>query len=160
MSEIPGLDFRVDSTLTRLRGDLILESVVGEEMMEHEAGTTATIRAGYGADAAIVTEPTAVSGPPALAPCSGGGTIFEVTIEGLPGPEEHPVQKAWIAEQVPQCGYCQPGQILTATALLESGDELDDEAIDRAMDQVLCRCGTYQRIRRAIRRAAEEVRRG
>lgn len=66
-----------------LRGDLIVESVVGEEMMEHEAGTTATIKRGHVADAAIVAEPTAVTGAPALAPCSGGGTVFQLTIEGL-----------------------------------------------------------------------------
>jgi acetylornithine deacetylase/succinyl-diaminopimelate desuccinylase-like protein len=66
----------------RLRGDLILESVVGEEMMEHQAGTTATIRRGYRADAAIVTEPTSVAGAPTLATCSGGGTVFTLTIEG------------------------------------------------------------------------------
>ena len=80
-----------------------------------------------------------------------------ITIEGLPGPEEHPVQKAWIEEQVPQCGYCQPGQILNATALIEGDEELTDETITRSMDRVLCRCGTYQRIRKAIERAAEEV---
>ncbi len=67
----------------RLRGDLTVESVVGEEMMEHRAGTTATIERGYRADAAIVSEPTSVTGPPALAPCSGGGTVFTVRIEGL-----------------------------------------------------------------------------
>jgi acetylornithine deacetylase/succinyl-diaminopimelate desuccinylase-like protein len=67
----------------RLRGDLTLESVVGEENMEHEAGTTATIKRGYTADAAIVTEPTSFSGPPTLSPCSGGGTVFAITIEGL-----------------------------------------------------------------------------
>jgi len=67
----------------RLRGDLIVESVVGEEMMEHRAGTTATIEAGYRADAAIVVEPSSFSGSPALAPCSGGGTVFALQVEGL-----------------------------------------------------------------------------
>jgi acetylornithine deacetylase len=67
----------------RLRGDLIVESVVGEEMMEHRAGTTATIERGHRADAAIVSEPSSVTGPPALAPVSGGGTIFTLRIEGL-----------------------------------------------------------------------------
>ena len=67
----------------RLRGDLILESVVGEELMEHTAGTTATIEAGYRADAAIVVEPSSFSGPPTLAPMSGGGTVFTLVIEGL-----------------------------------------------------------------------------
>jgi len=67
----------------RLRGDLIVESVVGEELMEHRAGTTATIERGYRADAAIVSEPTSFSGRPTLAPASGGGTVFTLRIEGL-----------------------------------------------------------------------------
>jgi isoquinoline 1-oxidoreductase alpha subunit len=67
----------------------------------------------------------------------------------------HPVQEAWIAESVPQCGYCQAGQIMAAAALLAVDPEPSDEAIRRAMDGNLCRCGTYPRIRRAIRRIAE-----
>jgi len=74
-----------------LRGDLLLESVVGEENMEHEAGTTGTIERGHRADAAIVVEPTSFSGPPTLAPCSGGGTVFTVAIEGLAA---HPCARA------------------------------------------------------------------
>ncbi|AJE04112.1 (2Fe-2S)-binding protein [Geobacter pickeringii] len=73
------------------------------------------------------------------------------TIEGIP--EEHPVKQAWIAEDVPQCGWCQPGQIMAATALLAENPAPDDAAIDDAMSGVLCRCGTYQRIRKAIHRA-------
>lgn len=75
------------------------------------------------------------------------------TIEGLP--DDHPVIRAWLAEQVPQCGYCQPAQILAATALLEKSQNPDEAEINAAMSGVLCRCGTYQRIRRAIRRAAQ-----
>lgn len=67
----------------RLRGDLLVESVVGEEMMEHRSGVTATIERGHRADAAIVSEPTSFSGPPTLAPCSGGGTVFTLRIDGL-----------------------------------------------------------------------------
>lgn len=78
-----------------------------------------------------------------------------VTIEGLGGPDAlHPVQQAWIAERVPQCGYCQAGQIMTAAALLSTNPTPDDAAIDAAMSGNLCRCGTYCRIRRAIHRAA------
>jgi isoquinoline 1-oxidoreductase subunit alpha len=66
----------------------------------------------------------------------------------------HPVQQAWIDEQVPQCGYCQSGQIMSAVALLRDNPEPDDAAIDHAMRGNLCRCGTYPRIRRAIHRAA------
>ena len=76
------------------------------------------------------------------------------TIEGLSSDGSHPVQLAWIEEDVPQCGYCQGGQILAAAALLEKNPNPDDAAIDRAMAGNLCRCGTYFRIRKAIKRAA------
>ena len=75
------------------------------------------------------------------------------TIEGLP--EDHPVLRAWIAEQVAQCGYCQPGQIMQATSLLAGDPAPDDATIDAAMSGNLCRCASYPRIRAAIRRAAE-----
>ena len=73
------------------------------------------------------------------------------TIEGL---HHHPVQRAWIAEQVPQCGYCQSGQIMQAASLLAKTPHPTAEQIDQAMNGNICRCGTYQRIRRAIARAA------
>jgi aerobic-type carbon monoxide dehydrogenase small subunit (CoxS/CutS family) len=76
------------------------------------------------------------------------------TIEGLAAKGDHPLQKAWIAEQVPQCGYCQSGQIMAAAALLARVPRPSDADIDAAMSGILCRCGTYNRIRRAIRRAA------
>lgn len=76
------------------------------------------------------------------------------TIEGLSGPELHPLQQAWIAESVPQCGYCQSGQLMAAAALLAEKPAPSDQDIDEAMRGVLCRCGTYQRIRRAIHRAS------
>lgn len=80
-----------------------------------------------------------------------------VTIEGVGNLENlHTVQEAWIAEQVPQCGYCQSGQIMAAIALLEENPEPTDEDIDDAMTN-LCRCGTYPRIRSAIKRAAESM---
>lgn len=79
-----------------------------------------------------------------------------VTIEGLAGGADrlHPVQQAWIAESVPQCGYCQAGQIMSAAAMLRATPRPDDAAIDAAMAGNLCRCGTYARIRKAIHRAA------
>jgi aerobic-type carbon monoxide dehydrogenase small subunit (CoxS/CutS family) len=83
------------------------------------------------------------------------GTSEIVTIEGLSENGDHPVQQAWIAENVAQCGYCQPGQIMQAAALLAENPSPTDEEIDAAMRGVLCRCGTYSRIRRAIHRAAE-----
>jgi isoquinoline 1-oxidoreductase alpha subunit len=73
------------------------------------------------------------------------------TIEGIP--DSHPVKKAWIEDDVPQCGYCQPGQIMSAVALLKTNPKPNDDDINGAMTGNLCRCGTYQRIRRAIQRA-------
>ena len=80
-----------------------------------------------------------------------------VTIEGLSRSGLHPVQKAWIDEQVPQCGYCQPGQIMSAAALLASNPHPTDAEVDNAMAGNICRCGTYFRIRKAIHRAAQEM---
>jgi isoquinoline 1-oxidoreductase subunit alpha len=76
------------------------------------------------------------------------------TIEGLSADGSHPVQKAWMKVNVPQCGYCQPGQIMQAAALLASNHHPTDAQIDEAMAGNLCRCGTYQRIRAAIKQAA------
>lgn len=76
------------------------------------------------------------------------------TIEGLSPDSNHPVQKAWIAEEVAQCGYCQPGQLMSAAALLAKIPSPRDADIDAAMAGNICRCGTYQRIRRAIHHAA------
>ena len=91
---------------------------------------------------------------------SCGITVGEVvgknitTIEGLSSDSSHPVQKAWIAEQVPQCGYCQSGQILAAVSLLQRKPNPTDKDIDRSMLN-LCRCGTYPRIKKAIHRAGK-----
>jgi len=78
------------------------------------------------------------------------------TIEGIR--EDHPVKQAWIDIQVPQCGYCQSGQIMSAVALVEENSNPSEEEIIEAMEGNLCRCGTYTRIKQAIRQAAEEVR--
>jgi isoquinoline 1-oxidoreductase subunit alpha len=78
------------------------------------------------------------------------------TIEGLSPDSSHPLQRAWMAEHVVQCGYCQAGQIMHAAAFLAENPDPSDADIDAAMAGNLCRCGTYQRIRRAIRRAAKE----
>lgn len=79
------------------------------------------------------------------------------TIEGISENIDHAVQKAWIELQVPQCGYCQSGQIMTAVALLKRTPKPTDSDIDAAMQGILCRCGTYQRIRKAIHRASELI---
>jgi isoquinoline 1-oxidoreductase alpha subunit len=76
------------------------------------------------------------------------------TIEGLSPAGSHPLQRAWTAEDVPQCGYCQAGQIMQAAALLRKTPQPSDAEIDTAMTGNICRCGTYDRIRRAIRRAS------
>ena len=92
----------------------------------------------------------------ALAKTAIGEITGQVTtIEGIAkGDALHPVQQAWLDEQVPQCGYCQSGQILAAVALLHQNPNPNDEDIDAAMSGNLCRCGTYPRIRAAIKRAA------
>jgi isoquinoline 1-oxidoreductase alpha subunit len=77
-----------------------------------------------------------------------------VTIEGLDARGQHPIQKAWTSVQVPQCGYCQSGQIMQAAALLKRKPKPTDRDIDDAMESHLCRCGTYQRVRQAIKLAA------
>ncbi|HEY8615726.1 (2Fe-2S)-binding protein [Phenylobacterium sp.] len=85
-------------------------------------------------------------------PISAVGTMKIATIEGLGG--NHPLQQAWVKHDVPQCGYCQSGQIMSAVALLNTTPAPTDEAISAAMDGNICRCGTYQRIRAAIKDAA------
>jgi len=82
------------------------------------------------------------------------------TIEGLDPDGNHPVQQAWNSEDVPQCGYCQAGQILNAVALLRENPAPNDDEISQAMSGVLCRCGTYQEIRNAIHRAIKEINHG
>ena len=80
------------------------------------------------------------------------------TIESLSANNSHPLQKAWIAHDVPQCGYCQSGQLMSAAALLKTNNNPSDDDIDAAMSGNICRCGTYPRIRAAIKTAAAEMR--
>lgn len=89
-----------------------------------------------------------------VTPVSAVGSKKVTTIEGLSADGSHPVQKAWVEHQVPQCGYCQSGQIMSATALLAKTPKPTDADIDQAMSGNICRCGTYQRIRAAIHAAA------
>lgn len=90
-----------------------------------------------------------------MTPVSTVGRKQVTTIEGLDAKGEHPLQRAWKELDVPQCGYCQAGQIMTAAALLKENPRPSDEEIDGAMAGNLCRCGTYLRIRKGIHRAAE-----
>lgn len=88
-------------------------------------------------------------------PVSAAAGKAVTTIEGLSADNSHPVQQAWIAEQVPQCGYCQSGQIMSAVSLLSRKPNPTDADIDNAMRGNICRCGTYPRIRKAIHKASE-----
>ncbi len=90
-------------------------------------------------------------------PVSVVGDKSIVTIEGLSEEGDHPVQAAWLEHDVPQCGYCQAGQIMTASALLKSNPNPSDEEIEAAMNGNLCRCGTYLRIKAAIKAAAQSA---
>ncbi len=87
-------------------------------------------------------------------PASAVGSKKVTTIEGLAGVKPHVVQQAWIDEDVPQCGYCQPGMIMTTVALLAEKPKPTDADIDRTLGRHICRCGTYVRIRKAVHRAA------
>lgn len=90
-----------------------------------------------------------------ITPASSVAGKSVTTIEGLPADGSHPVQRAWLEGDVPQCGYCQSGQIMAAAALLAKNKQPSDTDIDEVMRGNICRCGTYQDIRRAIHRAAE-----
>jgi len=90
-----------------------------------------------------------------VTPLSRVANRHVTTIEGLSADNSHPVQRAWIEIDVPQCGYCQSGQIMSAAVLLSQNPKPTDQDIDEAMSGNICRCGTYPRIRRAIHRAAE-----
>lgn len=90
-----------------------------------------------------------------ITPISSVAGKHVITIEGLSSTSSHPVQRAWMEIDVPQCGYCQSGQIMSAAALLAKTPKPTDEQIDDAMTGNICRCGTYPRIREAIHRAAE-----
>ena len=101
-----------------------------------------------------------VDGKPTLSCVTPVGDVSGkdvTTIEGLKGPLADALRHAWIEEDVPQCGYCQPGQIMSAAALLASKPRPSDADIDVALSGVLCRCGTYRAIRRAIHRVSREV---
>ena len=91
-------------------------------------------------------------------PCSAAAGRSFTSIEGLSANGNHPCQRAWLAEEVAQCGYCQAGMIMTACGLLQENPNPTDEQIDHVMSDSVCRCGTYPRMRKAIRRAAEEMR--
>lgn len=90
-------------------------------------------------------------------PVSSIGNSAITTIEGLSENANHPVQKAWMEHDVPQCGYCQAGQIMTAAALLQQNPNPSDEEIENAMNGNICRCGTYLRIKAAVKTASQNL---
>jgi isoquinoline 1-oxidoreductase subunit alpha len=92
-----------------------------------------------------------------ILPVSAVGDKKITTIEGLSEHGDHPVQKAWLEHDVPQCGYCQAGQIMTATAMLKENSSPTDDEIEAAMNGNICRCGTYTRIKAAVKTAAKNM---
>ena len=116
----------------------------------------------YGCGVGVCGACTVHAGSAAVRSCQisiaeASGKSF-VTIEGLSAAGEHPCQRAWLEEDVSQCGYCQAGMIMTAAALIKKKSNLSDDDIDAAMSDSVCRCGTYLRMRRAIRKAARYAR--
>jgi isoquinoline 1-oxidoreductase alpha subunit len=126
--------------------------------LRDELGMTGTK---FGCGAGLCGACTVHSNGEAIRSCStkmsdvAGKTV--TTIEGLSADGSHPLQKAWMAANTPQCGYCQTGQIMQAAALLHKNHKPSDQDIDNAMSGNICRCGTYQRIRSAIKMAAKEM---
>ena len=121
----------------------------------HLTGTKFSCGAGLCGSCTVLIDDEAVRSCVTTVESAAGKNVL--TIEGLSPDGSHPLQKSWIEERVTQCGYCQPGQIMSAAALMMKNPKPSDADIDAAMGDVLCRCGTYQRIRAAIHRAAEEV---
>lgn len=124
-------------------------------ILRDELGLTGTK---YGCGVGVCGACTILQGDNAIRSCQitaadAAGKHF-TTIEGLSNDRGHPLQRAWIQEDVSQCGYCQAGMLLTASALLKAKPNATDADIEAALDQHVCRCGTYPRIRRAIHRAA------
>ncbi|MGO9602728.1 MAG: (2Fe-2S)-binding protein [Candidatus Binataceae bacterium] len=120
----------------------------------------ALMGAKYGCGVGLCGACTVLQGGKAIRSCvttmSAAAGTDVTTIEGISAKASHPVQEAWIRLNVPQCGYCQAGQIMQAVALLSTNRKPSDDDIDKAMRGNICRCGTYQRIRAAIKAAAEE----
>ena len=124
-------------------------------VLRDELGLTGTkYGCGVGVCGACTVQVDGVATKSCLLPAAQAAGKSVQTIEGLSGNGTHPVQRAWLEEDVAQCGYCQPAMILRAAALLAQFPDPTDAQVDEAMSEVLCRCGSYPRIRNAVRRAA------
>ena len=149
------MKLKVNGTVHEVAGEWQEETLLSV-LREHLGLTGSRLSCGIGQCGACVVH---VDGRPAnscVMPVSSAAGRDILTIEGLAGENGslHPIQQSWIDENVPQCGYCQSGQIMQALALLKETPSPDDDDIDRAMSGNLCRCGTYDRIRKSIKRAA------
>ena len=149
--------------MTKLRVNGVERTFEGDPAMpllwylRDELGLTGTkFGCGIAACGACTVQVPGVAQRACVTPVSTLEGKSVVTIEGLSEAGDHPVQRAWRAENVPQCGYCQSGQIMQAAALLARTPRPTDQQIDQAMAGNICRCGTYQRIRAAIKTAARE----
>ena len=149
------MKLKVNGTVHEVAGEWQEETLLSV-LREHLGLTGSRLSCGIGQCGACVVH---VDGRPAnscVMPVSSAAGRDILTIEGLAGKDGslHPIQQCWIDENVPQCGYCQSGQIMRALALLKGTPNPDDDDIDRAMSGNLCRCGTYDRIRKSIKKAA------
>ena len=149
------MKLKVNGTVHEVAGEWQEETLLSV-LREHLGLTGSRLSCGIGQCGACVVH---VDGRPAnscVMPVSSAAGRDILTIEGLAGENGslHPIQQSWIDENVPQCGYCQSGQIMQALALLKETPSPDDDDIDRAMSGNLCRCGTYDRIRKSIKKAA------
>ncbi len=149
------MKLKVNGAVHEVAGEWQEETLLSV-LREHLGLTGSRLSCGIGQCGACVVH---VDGRPAnscVMPVSSAAGRDILTIEGLAGEDGslHPIQQCWIDENVPQCGYCQSGQIMQALALLKETPSPDDDDIDRAMSGNLCRCGTYDRIRKSIKKAA------
>jgi isoquinoline 1-oxidoreductase alpha subunit len=152
---MPPIELQINGQLHSLEADVQMPLLWALRDLLGLTGTKYSCGAGLCGSCTVL-----VNGEPTrscITPLSAVAGKSITTIEGLSENGDHPLQKAWQTEHVTQCGYCQPGQLMNAVALLDKNPHPSDADIDEAMGDVLCRCGTYQRIRAAIHRAAQEA---